>query len=117
MSNYFRAQAVYATHSNAKCGDDIGYYDENDDIIILDETKITAKQKEIENLEAIKILREERNKKLMESDWTQNRDVTLSNDTDWKTYRQTLRDLPSTASPKLDDNINLSNVTWPTKPS
>ena len=30
----------------------------------------------------------ERNLRLQESDWTQNRDVTLSNDADWKTYRQ-----------------------------
>ena len=29
----------------------------------------------------------------MESDWTQSRDVTLSNDTDWKKYRQELRDI------------------------
>ena len=115
MSNYFRVQAVYATHSNAKCSDDVGYYDDNGNIIILDETKITAKQKEIENLEAKKILREERNKKLVDTDWTQNRDVTLSNDSEWKTYRQTLRDLPSTASPRIE-NGQLSNVTWPTKP-
>ena len=36
---------------------------------------------------------------------------------DWKTYRQALRDLPASASPQLDDNENLTNVTWPTKPS
>lgn len=38
-------------------------------------------------------LRQIRNDMLVETDWTQNRDVTLSNDADWKTYRQALRDI------------------------
>ena len=33
-----------------------------------------------------------------------------------KKYRQDLRDLPSSAKPKLDENGNLTGVTWPTKP-
>ena len=41
---------------------------------------------------------ENRDKLLKDSDWTQYRDVTLENDTDWKTYRQALRDLYTTAS-------------------
>ena len=51
-----------------------------------------------------------RDQLLKDSDWTQYRDVTLENDTDWKTYRQALRDLPATAS-------DPHNPTWPTKPS
>ena len=37
----------------------------------------------------------------------------------WKTYRQALRDLPASASPKLDSlyELDLTSVTWPTKPS
>ena len=35
----------------------------------------------------------------------------------WLTYRQELRDLPATATPQLDENENLTNVTWPTPPS
>ena len=54
-------------------------------------------------------LRFERNRKLAETDWTQSRDVTLSNDSAWKTYRQELRDITDSAK-SLDD------VTWPTKP-
>jgi len=62
------------------------------------------------NDDYLKTLRETRDLLLTQSDWTQSRDVTLSNDNDWKTYRQTLRDLPAnTADP--------SNPTWPTKPS
>ena len=55
-------------------------------------------------------LRAERNKKLAETDWTQSRDITLTNDAAWQTYRQSLRDITDSAT-SLDD------VTWPTKPS
>ena len=69
-------------------------------------------------------LREIRDKLLAESDWTQNRDVTLSNDADWKKYRQALRDLPSTASSKFINQkitagsppVDMSLVTFPKKP-
>jgi len=54
-------------------------------------------------------LRKERNVKLAETDWTQSRDITLSSDADWKTYRQALRDITDSAT-SLDD------VTWPEKP-
>ena len=57
-----------------------------------------------------KILRETRDVLLSESDWTQSRDVTLSNDADWKTYRQALRDLPA-------NTVDPNNPTFPTKPS
>ena len=54
-------------------------------------------------------VRQIRNQKLAETDWTQSRDITLSNDADWKTYRQALRDITKTYK-TLDD------VTWPEKP-
>ncbi len=53
-------------------------------------------------------IRAERNAKLAASDWTQSRDITLSNDTDWKAYRTALRDLPA--------NVDLNNITWPKEP-
>ena len=58
-------------------------------------------------------LRRQRDALLVETDWTQNRDVTLSNDAEWKTYRQALRDI--TSQTPSDDA--LSNITFPTKPS
>jgi len=61
----------------------------------------------------MKKLREQRDSLLAETDWTQNRDVTLTNDADWKTYRQALRDI--TTQTPTDDA--LSNITFPTKPS
>ena len=54
-------------------------------------------------------LRAERNRKLAETDWTQSRDVTLTNDAAWTTYRQALRDITDTYS-------DLDSVVWPTKP-
>ena len=62
---------------------------------------------------ALDDLRTTRNKLLVESDWTQSRDVTLSNDNDWKTYRQSLRDITKDLT-TVDD---VDKVTWPTKPS
>ena len=70
----------------------------------------------IEELEAVKLeldkeyVRNSRNRLLIESDWTQNRDVVLSNDAEWKTYRQALRDLPA-------NTTDWTNPPWPTKPS
>ena len=55
--------------------------------------------------------RNQRNKLLAETDWTQGRDVVLSNDAAWKTYRQALRDLPTHSKwPHLESSD------WPTKP-
>lgn len=76
---------------------------------------VLTKKKEMEAAEPMRILREERDRRIAETDWMANSDVTMTDD--WKTYRQALRDLPSTAEPKLDEQDNLTNVTWPTKPS
>ena len=85
------------------------------------EEEINAKIAELETAEPARQVREIRDRLLAESDWTQNRDVVLLNDTTWKQYRQDLRDLPASASftPKLDSNgdLDMSSVTWPLKPS
>ena len=65
--------------------------------------------------EPMRLLREERNRRIAETDWWVLPDRTASQEK--KDYRQALRDLPSTASPKLDEQGNLTNVTWPTKPT
>jgi len=56
----------------------------------------------------------ERNTLLTESDWTQMPDSPLSSSkkTEWATYRQALRDLPSTSSASTYEDI-----VWPTEPS
>jgi hypothetical protein len=76
------------------------------------------------------ILRIYRDKYLKESDWVVIKALESGSvvPTNWKTYRQKLRDLPSTSSPKLVDGFDIkkekffplsaiSNVTFPTKPS
>ena len=53
-------------------------------------------------------IRKERNNLLKESDWMACSDVTMPDA--WKTYRQSLRDIPSQGGFP-------NSVTWPTKPS
>ena len=85
------------------------------------EDEVNAKLAELEAAEPARQVRVIRDRLLAESDWTQNRDVVLLNDTTWQQYRQDLRDLPASASftPSLDSNgdLDMSSVTWPTKPS
>ena len=64
--------------------------------------------------EPIRLLRIQRNRLLQETDWMALNDVVVSEE--WKAYRQALRDLPANSEPQLDENGNLTNVTWPTKP-
>ena len=80
---------------------------------------INAKITELDAAEPMRLLREERFRRLSECDWTQGADVPNSIKTAWQTYRQQLRDLPASASPKLDEfyELDLSSVTWPSKPS
>ena len=85
-------------------------FDVNGNEIVVDEDVIAEEVSKLLAEVPMKRLREERNQKLVDTDWTQNRDVELSNDADWKTYRQSLRDLPANTS-------DWSNPTWPTKPS
>ena len=54
------------------------------------------------------LIREDRNRLLTETDWMALGDVTMSEA--WKTYRQSLRDIPAS-------NTIYADVTWPTKPS
>ena len=81
------------------------------------ETEINSKIATLDSAEAMKLLREERDKRIARTDWRASSDVTLA-DT-WKTYRQALRDLPASATPKLNSNyeLDLTSVTWPTEPS
>ena len=79
------------------------------------EEEIQEKLKELQNAEPMRLLRQERNRRLTETDWWAGQDLNMTQEQ--KDYRQTLRDLPSNASPKLDEQGNLTNVTWPTKPT
>lgn len=87
----------------------------SDDLQQPTEEAIQAKLTELKNQFPMKVLRQERNQKLAKTDWRASTDLTLSSE--WSTYRQALRDLPSTATPTLDDNGNLQDVTWPKEPT
>jgi len=60
-------------------------------------------------------LREQRNQKLVDSDWTHASDhpspVAAAKKTEWETYRQALRDFPETA------DITTWPPSWPTEPA
>ena len=75
-----------------------------------DKSKFTAPSEPTISDEDLAFLaRTQRNMLLQQSDWTQSRDVSLSNDADWKTYRKALRDIPTQSGfPKT--------ITWPTAP-
>ena len=70
-------------------------------------TQVNTKKTELVNAEPMRLLREERNRRLAETDWWASSDLTMT--TEQTTYRQALRDITDSAT-SLDD------VTWPTKP-
>ena len=79
--------------------------------------QIDAEVTRLNNAEAARLLREERDKKLAKCDWRASSDLTLSDA--WKTYRQQLRDLPASTTPTLtaDYTLDQNSVTWPEEPS
>ncbi len=81
----------------------------------IDEDLVNQKVQEKLDAEPMIRLRHERDRKLSETDWWVLPDKTASQEQ--KNYRQALRDLPSTTEPQLDENGQLTNVTWPTKPT
>lgn len=113
-------EAIYALEPNAHFRINGDFTFENltwephvDKAIIPTDQAIAQKAKELEAAYPMVLLREERDKKLTETDWWAMSDRTMTSEQ--TAYRQALRDLPSTASPTIE-NGQLSNVTWPTKP-
>ena len=121
MNAFYLGEALNALRPNSAfgCGetyDSIEWYSSNSETKPT-ENEVNAKVTELKNAEPMKLLREERTRRISTSDWMANTDVTMSDE--WKTYRQALRDLPSTQTPVLDSNnpIGISSVTWPTEPT
>jgi len=87
------------------------------------EDELNTELARIEDEEKMTRLREERDKRLTASDWvvTMHKELGTNVPAAWKTYRQALRDLPSSATPILCDHveneIGVKGVTWPTKPT
>ena len=82
------------------------------------EEQIQAKIQELQITEPMRLLRLERNRRLVETDWITLKAYSQIQDVpeDWTNYMQALRDLPATAEPQLDDAGNLTNVSWPEVP-
>ena len=81
------------------------------------ESEIDAEVTRLNNAEPMRLLRVERDRLLATTDWRASSDLTLADA--WKRYRQSLRDLPASASPSLDSYgyLDMTSVTWPTEPS
>ena len=68
---------------------------------------VKAKVEELTAAEPMKALREERNRRIAETDWWASSDLTMT--AEQTAYRQALRDI-------TDNATSLDDVTWPTKP-
>ena len=85
------------------------------------ESEIDAEVTRLNNAEPMRLLRFERDKRLTACDWiiTMHKELGTNIPAAWKTYHQSLRDLPASASPSLDSYgyLDMTSVTWPTEPS
>ena len=68
---------------------------------------VETKLNELNAAEPLKLLREERNRRIAETDWWASSDLTMT--AEQTAYRQALRDITETYS-------SLDTVVWPTKP-
>ena len=120
-SSWYTGEALQNLCPNAKFY--VEQYNDDPPNIVWDETNSdpqpTQTQIDEELIKVVagmpmKLLRVERNQKLALTDWSQGGDVPVGIKTVYQEYRQALRDLPANQTP-IDNE--LSNITWPTKPS
>ena len=71
-------------------------YDDDIFISVMQVTNLSAEEIQAAKDSAMAQIRSQRNQLLKECDWTQIADCTIAKKAEWATYRQTLRDLPST---------------------
>ena len=85
------------------------------------EAQVTAQIKTMDDAEAARLLRVERDAKLAALDWEIVKAYSngVAVDAKLKTYMQALRDLPASANPTTDTGGELvdSSITWPTRAS
>ena len=87
---------------------------------VSDKTECSTEYRALGDSSIWNVVRMDRDKLLAESDWTVMPDSPLSTSkqNEWKTYRQSLRDIPQGSVPTIDEQQNIvSGLTWPTKPS
>jgi len=88
---------------------------EDDSTLAFTFDDVIVKKAELESAEPLRLLREQRNRLLAQTDWRFRSDLTPSQA--WVDYCQALRDLPANSTPALDENGNLTGITWPTPPT
>ena len=86
--------------------ENIEWFDEEN--TIPSEAALQAKTDELNAAQPLVELREERNKRLAETDWWALSDITMTDEE--RAYREALRDLPANTS-------DPANPVWPTKPT
>jgi len=85
-------------------------YDDGAFVSVVQVADMSAEEIQAAKDSAMAQLRATRNALLTACDWTQIPDCTIPKKADWATYRQTLRDFPSTVSDAR------STITWPHNP-
>ena len=119
---YYKVDALASLKPNKKWSrraedDDYSGFVWDEGETIPTDAEIEAQLLRLTNAEPMRLLRLERDARLTACDWRASSDLTLADS--WKTYRQALRDLPVSASPKLDSNgdLDMTSVTFPTEPT
>ena len=86
--------------------------DYNNSVVFNDQSKkpTWSEVQSGEDPEQWKVIRGDRNKKLLSCDWTRLDDVPITSEkkSEWEIYRQALRDITTQPDP--------FNITWPTPP-
>jgi elongation factor P--beta-lysine ligase len=110
-----RPEAVFTIHKNEYST--LEWYDVEQSKP--SEEEINAKIAELQAAEPLRLLRIQRDQLLAQTDYITLRAYSQGQAVpqEWADYMQALRDLPETVQPELDENGNLTNVEWPTKPS
>ena len=118
-----RFDAVYALVGGAITQKADGEIDYNDGQTPPTEEQIQAKLTELRAAQPLKELREERNRRIAQTDWRFRSDLSPSQE--WKDYCVALRDLPANYSPTFDivteDDYPLvkedNTIPWPEEPT
>ena len=119
---YFLSQAILELAPDAQFSatsiDDITWHN----IAPLEKNDIETKITELRAAEPMRLLREERNHRIAQTDWRFRSDLSPSQE--WKDYSQALRDLPANYSPTIDiltedgyPILNEQPAPWPEEPT
>lgn len=85
-------------------------YDDGEFVSVVQVVSLSAEEIQAAKDSAMAQIRATRNALLLACDWTQIADCNIPKKAEWATYRQTLRDFPSTISDAR------TTVTWPHNP-